>query len=320
MRASSEPPTCGPEPPCSGGWRSTRRGDSPRADRPSRDRRPNGRKRTPARGRDDPGGRPLLGARKAGHRRARQAALGDRAMKPRRPHGGPSPRPASRRSRRPSCAVLEVSGPICSRPSEPRAWSRARQLAIYLTRDLTSLSLAQIAREFNRDHSTVLHAIRAVERRLEPESEISEQLERTPRLVQAERTATTLCQADLHHPTATSTSTVHRRQRRSSSTISMPSPQSSTTPNTSEPDRKMQDPAMKLTISRDSLLTGLQLAAPSRFESRHPARARRDPASQRPADSLTLQATDTELGLKRHASRRQGRNRRERAPARPVDR
>ncbi len=38
----------------------------------------------------------------------------------------------------------------------------ARQLAMYLTRELTSLSLAQIAREFDRDHSTVMHAIKAV--------------------------------------------------------------------------------------------------------------------------------------------------------------
>ena len=33
---------------------------------------------------------------------------------------------------------------------------------MYLARDLTSLSLAQIAREFDRDHTTVLHAVRVV--------------------------------------------------------------------------------------------------------------------------------------------------------------
>jgi chromosomal replication initiator protein len=49
--------------------------------------------------------------------------------------------------------------------------ARARQLAMYLTRELTPLSLAQIAREFDRDHSTVLHAIRSVSQRLEPGSE-----------------------------------------------------------------------------------------------------------------------------------------------------
>ncbi len=54
--------------------------------------------------------------------------------------------------------------------------ARARQLAMYLTRELTPLSLAQIAREFDRDHSTVLHAIRSVSRRLEPGSETANAL------------------------------------------------------------------------------------------------------------------------------------------------
>ena len=36
---------------------------------------------------------------------------------------------------------------------------------MYLARELTPLSLAEIARGFDRDHSTVLHAIRAVSSR-----------------------------------------------------------------------------------------------------------------------------------------------------------
>ena len=44
---------------------------------------------------------------------------------------------------------------------------------MYLARELTSLSLAQIAREFDRDHSTVLHALRVVEERNEPGSELA---------------------------------------------------------------------------------------------------------------------------------------------------
>ena len=44
---------------------------------------------------------------------------------------------------------------------------RARQVAIYLTRELTDLSLPQIGRLFGgRDHSTVLNSIRRVEARL----------------------------------------------------------------------------------------------------------------------------------------------------------
>ena len=41
--------------------------------------------------------------------------------------------------------------------------TEARQIAIYLTRKLTNLSLPDIGKEFGRDHSTVLYAIRKVE-------------------------------------------------------------------------------------------------------------------------------------------------------------
>ena len=41
--------------------------------------------------------------------------------------------------------------------------AEARQLAMYLIRKLTNLSLPDIGREFSRDHSTVLHSIRKVE-------------------------------------------------------------------------------------------------------------------------------------------------------------
>jgi chromosomal replication initiator protein len=56
-------------------------------------------------------------------------------------------------------------------PSRTPRVSRARQLAMYLTRELTPLSLSAIANEFSRDHTTVLHAVRAVGSRLEPGSE-----------------------------------------------------------------------------------------------------------------------------------------------------
>ena len=69
--------------------------------------------------------------------------------------------------------VLGVSREaLLSKQRTPRV-ARARQLAMYLARELTPLSLAQIAREFNRDHSTVLHALKAVERRNEPGSELA---------------------------------------------------------------------------------------------------------------------------------------------------
>ena len=50
-------------------------------------------------------------------------------------------------------------------PNRSAPIARARQLAMFLTRELTDLSLPAIAEAFNRrDHTTVMHAIRRVER------------------------------------------------------------------------------------------------------------------------------------------------------------
>jgi len=51
--------------------------------------------------------------------------------------------------------------------------TQARQQAMFLARELTPLSLAEIARGFDRDHTTVIHAVRQVAGRLEPGSETS---------------------------------------------------------------------------------------------------------------------------------------------------
>lgn len=42
------------------------------------------------------------------------------------------------------------------RKTQSVAWPR--QIAMFLTTELTDLSLPEIGREFNRDHSTVVHA------------------------------------------------------------------------------------------------------------------------------------------------------------------
>jgi chromosomal replication initiator protein len=50
---------------------------------------------------------------------------------------------------------------------------RARQVAMYLSRELTSSSSLVIGRAFRRDHSTVLHAARVVSRQNQPGSDIA---------------------------------------------------------------------------------------------------------------------------------------------------
>jgi chromosomal replication initiator protein len=56
--------------------------------------------------------------------------------------------------------------------------SRARQAAMFLSRELTGASLPRIAAAFERDHSTVMHAIRAVQGRIEPGSETADAIHR----------------------------------------------------------------------------------------------------------------------------------------------
>jgi chromosomal replication initiator protein len=48
---------------------------------------------------------------------------------------------------------------------------------MYLTRKYTDQSLADIGQLYNRDHSTVLHAIRTITREMSKETSISEQIE-----------------------------------------------------------------------------------------------------------------------------------------------
>jgi chromosomal replication initiator protein len=120
--------------------------------------------------------------------------------------------PASRQSLSPSdvpsvtmiqqaaCSVVGVTPDDLLSTKRTARVSQARQIAIYLTRELTSLSLAQIAREFGRDHSTVLHAIRALTARLEPGSDTTATLERTRRLVQPPNHSGAPTQSTPHDP------------------------------------------------------------------------------------------------------------------------
>jgi chromosomal replication initiator protein len=75
------------------------------------------------------------------------------------------------------CDVLHVAPAELATPRRAPALVRARQLAMFVARAETDSSLAEISRAFERDHSTVLHSIRAIERRLEPGSDVHRALE-----------------------------------------------------------------------------------------------------------------------------------------------
>ena len=81
------------------------------------------------------------------------------------------------------CAVIHLSvDDMLSSRRTPKI-ARARQLAMYLSREATGRTLKSIAHEFNRDHSTVLHAIRRVEGSLEPDSDTQRALEKSRELL-----------------------------------------------------------------------------------------------------------------------------------------
>ncbi len=76
------------------------------------------------------------------------------------------------------CEVLHLSPADMRSPRRAANVVRGRQLAMYVARRQTNLSLAEIARGFDRDHSTVLSSIRRVEKDLEPGSDFHRALER----------------------------------------------------------------------------------------------------------------------------------------------
>jgi len=84
------------------------------------------------------------------------------------------------------CSVLNVSQSTLLSSSRRAAVSRARQIAMYLSREMTPLSLADIARQFDRDHTTILHAIRAVSARAATDADVSDTIHRVRELLGTE--------------------------------------------------------------------------------------------------------------------------------------
>ncbi len=61
------------------------------------------------------------------------------------------------------CKFYSIDESILRSTLKNKGTTEARQVAMYLTRKLTSLSLPDIGKEFARDHATVLHAVRKIE-------------------------------------------------------------------------------------------------------------------------------------------------------------
>lgn len=70
-------------------------------------------------------------------------------------------------------------------PRRARAVVRPRQIGMYLAKKLTSRSLPEIGRRFgNRDHSTVLHAVRKVEELMQADDKLAREVTLLSRLIE----------------------------------------------------------------------------------------------------------------------------------------
>ena len=69
------------------------------------------------------------------------------------------------------CKFYSIDETVLRGTLKNKGTTEARQTAIYLIRKLTNLSLPDIGKEFGRDHSTILYAIRKVEMELKKGNE-----------------------------------------------------------------------------------------------------------------------------------------------------
>ena len=67
------------------------------------------------------------------------------------------------------CKFYSIDENILRGTQKNRGTSEARQVAIYLIRKLTNLSYPDIGKEFGKDHSTIIHAVRKIELALKSE-------------------------------------------------------------------------------------------------------------------------------------------------------
>jgi hypothetical protein len=80
-------------------------------------------------------------------------------------------------------------------PSRRKIVSHPRQVAMYLARELTPLSYPSLARIFRVDHTTVLHGVRAVKKRISTDRSLGLKIEARKLLLQCEtqKTVETKC-------------------------------------------------------------------------------------------------------------------------------
>ncbi len=66
-----------------------------------------------------------------------------------------------------------------------RSVARPRQIAMYLAKQLTTLSLPDIGRQFDRDHSTVLYGVRRIDKLMEDDKALAEEVAALRRMLES---------------------------------------------------------------------------------------------------------------------------------------
>ena len=61
------------------------------------------------------------------------------------------------------CKFYNIDDAVIRSAKKSKGVADARQVAMYLIRQLTNLSFPDIGKEFDRDHTTVMHAVKKVE-------------------------------------------------------------------------------------------------------------------------------------------------------------
>ena len=76
------------------------------------------------------------------------------------------------------CKFYKISKNEMLSPRRSRYLVRPRQIAIYLTKILTSKSLPEIGREFsNRDHTTIIHSVKTIEKLKKDDTELNNNID-----------------------------------------------------------------------------------------------------------------------------------------------
>jgi chromosomal replication initiator protein len=71
-------------------------------------------------------------------------------------------------------------------PKRVRTIARPRQIAMYLSKTMTTRSLPEIGRRFGgRDHTTIMHGIRKIEELMAGDGQLAEDLKLLRRLLEA---------------------------------------------------------------------------------------------------------------------------------------